>query len=119
MVGTLTKKWDKWYIIYNEVDEATGWVSGNELPVHPDDCWLDTCDGNEGSEFEFAVSKVTKEDAAGKRWSERVAKILGKPDMEQDLWINIYNHAQDKGILTMYDFVIWLKEHYDPPKRKL
>jgi hypothetical protein len=115
MVGTLTKKWDKWYIIYNEVDDATGWVSGNELPVHPDDCWLDTCDGNEGAEYEFAVDKITKEDASGKRWSERVAKLIGKPTEEHDLWICIYNDATDRGITTMTDFVKYLKENYKAP----
>lgn len=119
MVGTLTKKWDKWYIIYNMYNEDTDLLTGHELPIHPDECWLDTCDGNEGAEYEFTVAKITREDASGKRWSEHVAKLIGKNEVSNDLWINIYNAALDDNITDMYDFVKWLKEHYDPPKRKL
>jgi hypothetical protein len=117
MIGTLTKKWDKWYIIYNQLNED-GDVAKYELPLHPDECWLDTCDGNEGTEFEFTITRINKEDASGKRWTEQVAKLHSKVVESIDLWINVYNNAVDDGIDTMPEFVRWLKEHYEPPRKR-
>ena len=119
MVGTLTKKWDKWYVVYTVLDEDLNIDNSQVLPVHPDDEWLDTCDGNEGAEYQFNITKITREDASGKSWSEHVAKLIGKNEISRDLWINIYNDAIDDKVTTMNDFVIWLKEHYEPPKKKL
>lgn len=115
MVGILTKKWDKWYVVYNVLDEDLNINNAQVLPVHPDDDWLDTCDGNEGAEYQFNITKITKEDASGKSWSEHVAKLLGKSSVENELWISIYNDAVDSGINTMEEFTKYLKENYKPP----
>ena len=117
MKGILTKKYDQWTVIYNEVNDEL-YTVGLELPLHPDDSWIDTCDGNEGSEYDFDVVKHIKSDVSGRRWTELTAKLNHKVTEEpNDLWINIYNDAIDQRIETLDDFVKWLKANYCPPAK--
>jgi hypothetical protein len=116
MRGILTKMYEKWVIIYNE-KEPTGEIIGKSVPVHPDDCWINNCDGNEGTEYEFEIDRTIKLDSLGMRYTELTAKLLYKIDNEeQDLWIDIYHKVKRTGKETIYDVFVWLKENYEPPK---
>jgi hypothetical protein len=117
MKGILAKKYDQWMVIYNEVNDDL-YTVGLELPLHPEDTWIDTCDGNEGSEYDFDVVKYMKSDGSGKRWTELVAKLNYKiTEDSNDLWINIYNDAIDQRIESLDEFVKWLKLNYCPPAK--
>lgn len=115
MRGILTKMHDKWMIVFND-QESTGEIIGKSIPVHPDDCWVDSCDGNEGSEYEFEIEKMIKLDSLGMRYTELTAKLLYKViNNEFDLWIDVYHKVKRTGKETIYDVFVWLKENYEPP----
>jgi hypothetical protein len=116
MQGTLTKMYDKWMIIYND-QESTGEIVGKSLPVHPDDCWINDCDGNEGTVYEFEIDRTIRIGSLGKRYTEMTAKLLYKiVEEEHSLWIDIYHKVKRTGKETIYDVFVWLKENYEPPK---
>lgn len=116
MEGTLTKMYDKWMIIYND-QESTGEIVGKSLPVHPDDCWINDCDGNEGTVYEFEIDRTIRIGSLGKRYTEMTAKLLYKiVEEEHSLWIDIYHKVKRTGKETIYDVFVWLKENYEPPK---
>jgi hypothetical protein len=116
MRGILTKTYEKWVIIYNEKEPA-GEIIGKSVPVHPDDCWINDCDGNEGTEYEFEIDKTIKLDSLGMRYTELTAKLLHRviEEEERDLWIDIYHKVKRTGNETVYDVFLWLKENYQPP----
>lgn len=116
MRGILTKTYEKWVMIYNE-KESTGEIIGKSVPVHPDDCWINDCDGNEGTEYEFEIDKTIKLDSLGMRYTELTAKLLHRviEEEERDLWIDIYHKVKRTGNETVYDVFLWLKENYQPP----
>jgi hypothetical protein len=116
MQGTLTKMYDKWMIIYND-QESTGEIVGKSLPVHPDDCWINDCDGNEGTVYEFEIDRTIGIGSLGMRYTEMTAKLLYKiVEEEHSLWIDIYHKVKRTGNETIYDVFVWLKENYEPPK---
>jgi hypothetical protein len=116
MQGTLTKMYDKWMIIYND-QESTGEIVGKSLPVHPDDCWINDCDGNEGTVYEFEIDRTIRIGSLGMRYTEMTAKLLYKiVEEEHSLWIDIYHKVKRTGKETIYDVFVWLKENYEPPK---
>lgn len=116
MQGTLTKMYDKWMIIYND-QESTGEIVGKSLPVHPDDCWINDCDGNEGTVYAFEIDRTIRIDSLGMRYTEMTAKLLYKiVEEEHSLWIDIYHKVKRTGNETIYDVFVWLKENYEPPK---
>lgn len=118
MTGTLTKMYDKWVIIYNE-KEPTGEIVGKSIPVHPDDCWINDCDGNEGTEYEFEIDRTIKIDSMGMRYTELTAKLLYLVvEEENNLWIDIYHRLKRTGNEIIYDAFVWLKENYEPPKAR-
>jgi hypothetical protein len=119
MRGILTKAYEKWVMIYNE-QESTGEIIGKSIPVHPDDCWINDCDGNEGTQYEFEIDKTIKIDSLGMRYTELTAKLLHRviDEEEQDLWIDIYHKVKRTGSETIYDVFLWLKENYQPPIAK-
>jgi hypothetical protein len=116
MRGILTKAYEKWVVIYNE-QEPTGEIIGKSIPVHPDDCWINDCDGNEGAQYEFEIDKTIKLDSLGMRYTELTAKLLHRivDDEGQDLWIDIYHKVKRTGNETIYDVFLWLKENYQAP----
>jgi len=116
MRGILTKAYEKWVVIYND-QESTGEIVGKSIPVHPDDCWINDCDGNEGTQYEFEIDKTIKLDSLGMRYTELTAKLLHRviEEEEQDLWIDIYHKVKRTGNETIYDVFLWLKENYQPP----
>lgn len=116
MRGILTKMHDKWMIVYND-QESTGEIVGKSIPVHPDDCWVDSCDGNEGSEYEFEIEKLIKLDSLSMRYTELTARLLYKVAKEEfDLWIDVYHKFKRSGKETIHDVFVWLKENYEAPK---
>jgi len=116
MRGILTKAYEKWVVIYND-QESTGEIVGKSIPVHPDDCWINDCDGNEGTDYELEIDKTIKLDSLGMRYTELTAKLLHRviEEEEQDLWIDIYHKVKRTGNQTIYDVFLWLKENYQPP----
>lgn len=118
MQGVLTKMYEKWVVVYNE-QEPTGEIVGKSMPVHPDDCWINDCDGNEGTVYEFEIERTIKIDSMGMRYTELTAKLLHRVlEEENDLWIDIYHKVKRTGSETIYDVFVWLKEHYEPPKAR-
>lgn len=119
MRGILTKAYEKWVMIYND-QESTGEIVGKSIPVHPDDCWINDCDGNEGTQYEFEIDKTIRLDSLGMRYTELTAKLLHRviDEKEQDLWIDIYHKVKRTGSETIYDVFLWLKENYQPPIAK-
>jgi hypothetical protein len=116
MIGTLTKMHGKWNIVYNN-QESTGEIVVTSIPVHPDDCWINDCDGNEGTVYEFEIDKTVQLDSLGMRYTEITAKLLYKVcEEEQDLWIDVYHKVKRTGKDTIYDVFVWLKENYEPPR---
>jgi hypothetical protein len=115
MRGILTKAYEKWVMIYNE-KEPTGEIVGKSIPVHPDDCWINDCDGNEGTQYEFEIDKTIKLDSLGMRYTELTAKLLHRViEEEKDLWIDIYHKIKRTGNETINDVFVWLKENYQAP----
>lgn len=119
MKGTLTKMHEKWTIVYNH-QETTGEIVVKSIPVHTDDCWVNDCDGNEGSVYEFEIDRTIRLDSLGMRYAELTAKLLHKVlDEDNDLWIDIYHKVKRTGKETIYDVFVWLKDNYEPPKAKM
>lgn len=115
MQGTLTKMHEKWTIVYND-QESTGEIVVKSIPVHPDDCWVNDCDGNEGTVYEFEIDRTIRLDSLGMRYTELTAKLLYKViNNEFDLWIDVYHKVKRTGKETIYDVFVWLKENYEPP----
>lgn len=109
MVGILTKKRDdRWYVVFTGLDGAT-----EMLPTHPQDIWLDSCDGNEGAQYHFDIVKITDKEL---REYNYYAKLVKKVD-KLDKWENILNSAKQNGINTVEDFLAWLKTHYKAPMK--
>lgn len=104
MEGILAKREDKWHIIFTGLDGVT-----EILPIHPDDNWLDSCDGNEGAGYEFDIVKYPE--IIGYTYCARLVKKIHKLDK----WDRILNSAQQEGIISIEDFISWLKTNYSAP----